>query len=235
MTMHGDGPPRSTLANLMAGIVYHYAELASRGSWTSGATYVRGDVVKSSGATYVCHLAGTSSGTGPTGTGSQKDAGGVLWAPLVFVGDRYLGQHGSTPRIVLVRGDGKSGGPGRVGDGLHVAANEQKMIAAVWADESTTDLLRYAVLEAMLDRFENIVRKVGVGKVRLENLAPSTRTNIVTWGEDMQVHVMYSRLVPRDAAVDAVPIEPVSPYDPMRPNGDTGLDFSLALTANGSR
>lgn len=61
------------------------ATLALAAAWAQPVVYVLGDIVSNDTNIYVCSLAGTSAGAGPTGTGDGiADGGGVEWD---FVGD----------------------------------------------------------------------------------------------------------------------------------------------------
>ena len=232
---HGQGPPRSTVADVIGEIVRHYAATASRGPYATGTSYAAGDTVASDSRVYVCFAPGTSTGSGPAGMGSQRDANGVGWTPLVYVGERYLRQHGAPPRIVIVQGSGEESGPGRVGDG-NIARKTAQIVAYLWAAESADDLVRYAAIEAAEDAWSNTVGKVIPGRSVRRTVNPTITANIVTFGEDRQFIVDYSRGVPRDAAIWAVPVTPISPPDPMRPNGDTGYDVpTFEPTTVGSR
>ncbi len=227
---HGQGPPRSTVADVIAAIVYHYAATTTRGAWATGTTYATGDTVASDGRPYVCFVGGTSdTGAGPVGVGSQFDDNRVGWTPMIYVGERYLRQTGAPPRIVIVPGDGTLEGPGRLGDG-NIARNIEEIRAFLWGAESTDDIARYAAIEAMKDVWENILRKVIEGRVRSRTVNPTLNANIVTYGEDRQLVATYSRGVPRDAAIWAVEQTAVTPPDPMRPNGNNGLSYTLTPT-----
>lgn len=251
---HLQGPPRSTVADALTAIVAHYAALASRGPWAPAASYAVGDQVSNGavgagGWVYVCFAAGTSDGgTGPAGMGSQRDTNGVGWTPLVYVGERYLKQHGAPPRIVIVQGDGSlaQGSNPRIGDGSNrqrIGDGNPKRYAVevrafLWGAESTDDLARYAAVEAMIDLFSNIVDKVAPGAMGFRTVSPTMNANILTFGEDRQVVWSYSRNVPRDGRVWAVPVTPQPTLDAMRPNGDLGTTYTVNpgdLAESGSR
>ncbi len=230
---HGQGPPRSTVADVIAAIVYHYAATATRGAWATGTTYAVNDTVSSDGRPYRCFVAGTSdTGAGPAGMGSQRDANGVQWTPTIYVGERYLKQHGAPPRIVIVPSSGTIEGPGRIGDG-NVARDLEEVRAYLWAAEAADDIARYAAIQDAKDAWTNIVRKVlsARGKFETHTVTPTITANVVTFGEDRQLVATYSRGVPKNAAIWAVAETPISPPDAMRPNGSTGYDVpSLDLT-----
>lgn len=227
---HGQGPPRSTVADAIAAIVYHYAATATRGAWATSTSYAAGDTVSADGRVYVCYAPGASdTGSGPAGMGSQLDENGVGWTPLVYVGERYLRQHGAPPRIVIVPGDGTLEGPGRVGDG-NVARDVEEIRAYLWAGEASDDIARYAAIEAAKDAWINILRKVIGGRVQHRTVNPTINANVVSFGEDRQLVATYSRGVPRDAAIWAVEQTPITPPDPMRPNGDNGLSYTFTPT-----
>ncbi len=185
MSAHGQGPPRSTVADAMAAIVARYLAV--------------GD-------------------------------------PTTFlIGERFLGSEGAPGRIILVRGDGKAvGGPGKINDG-NVDRLAQSFTAYVWAAEDTDDIVRYAALDAMLDRLVNACRATIPGRCEIGTFNPSITPSLVSFGEDMQVVITYSRGVPRDGAIFAVPATPVSPPDPMRPNGDLGTTFTLDASSVATR
>lgn len=182
---HGQGPPRSTVADALRGIVLRYLAV--------------GD---------------------PT---------------QFLVGERYLKSHGAPGRIILVREGGQYGGPDRMAPTAWIAAKAQGFRAFLWAAESIDDLKRYDALEDMEDRFVNAVRATMPGRVRISSLNPSVETNVVTFGEELQILVTWERNVPRDAAIWAVPVTAQPTIDVMRPNGDTGKTFTLDPTTNGSR
>jgi len=231
---HGQGPPRSTVADAIALALYHYAAVASRGTYASGQLYAVGDQVSSGGRVYNCFAPGTSTGVGPAGMGSQRDANGVGWTPFIYVGERYLKQGGAPPRIVIVPGGGEIGGPRVMGAG-NVADDVEEIRAFLWAAEAADDLVRYAAIEDMKDRWINIIRKIIPGRAQLRTVNPTLASNVVTFGEDRQVIAKYERQVPRDAAIWDVPITPVAPSDPDRPNGDTGLQYLVETTISPTR
>jgi hypothetical protein len=236
---HGQGPPRSTVADAIASIVYHYRSIATRGAYAANASYAVNDTVSSDGRVYRCFVAGTSTGPGPTGMGSQRDGNGVGWTPLVYVGERYLKQHGAPPRIVIVPGNGAGGDAAttsvkRIGDGniSHYAAD---VTAYLWAAESNDDLARYTAIEDAIDAFINCLNKVATGRKTVRVINPTITANIVTFGEDRQIVASYQRGVPRDAAIWDVPVEPAPTLDIMRPNGDLGTEYTVDPNMNGSR
>lgn len=233
---HGQGGPRSTVADALRLIVAHYAAVASRGAYAAGQAYAVGDHVSSGGWVYTCFRAGLSAGAGPTGMGSQARTGGdgVGWTPFIYIGERYLKQHGAHPRIVVVPGAGEIGAPANKGGG-DVAKDVEEIRAYLWAGEASDDLARYAAIEAMKDRWINILRKVMPGRAEIRTVNPSLISNVVTFGEDRLVVTRYERQVPRDAVIWNVPITAVSPPDPLRPNGDTGDTYEVNITPEAQR
>jgi hypothetical protein len=243
---HLQGPPRSTVADALAAIVAHYAALASRGPWAPATSYAVGDQVSNGtvgagGWVYTCFVSGTSDGgSGPAGMGSQRDTNGVGWTPLVYVGERYLRQHGAPPRLVIVQGDGslaQGSTRQRIGDG-NPHRYEVEVRAFLWAAEAADDLARYTAIETGVDLYSSIVDKVAPGSKGFRTVNPTITANILTFGEDRQVIWSYSRNVPRDGRVLAVPTIPAPSLDIMRPNGDLGTTFTINpgdLAASGSR
>lgn len=233
---HGQGGPRSTVADALALIVAHYATVANRGAYATGQTYVVGDQVSSGGWVYTCFEGGVSSGPGPSGMGSQArtDGDGVGWTPFLYIGERYLKQHGAPPRIVVVPGAGEIGGPRNIGGG-DIAKDIEEIRAYIWAGEAADDLARYAAIEDMKDRWLNVLAKVLVGRKESKTVNPTLISNIVTFGEDRQIITRYERQVPRDAAIWNVALTPISPPDAMRPNGSTGDTVVVDITPQGER
>ena len=228
---HGQGGPRSTVADALALIVAHYAAVASRGAYAAGQSYAVGDQVSSSGWVYTCFKAGLSVGAGPSGMGSQsrRDGDGVGWTPFIYIGERYLKQHGAPPRIVVVPGAGEIGAPANKGGG-DIAKDVEEIRAYLWAGEAADDLARYAAIETMKDRWINVLAKTLVGRKESKTINPALISNIATFGEDRLVVTRYDRQVPRDAAIWKVPITAISPPDPMRPNGNTGDEIVVDIT-----
>lgn len=228
---HGQGPPRSTVADALALVLAHYVAVASRGAYAAGQTYAVGDQVSSGGWIYNCFKGGVSAGAGPSGMGSQARTGGdgVGWDPFLYVGERYLKEHGSAPRIIVVPGAGEFGAPRSVGSG-NVARDVEEIRAYLWAGEASDDLARYAAIESMKDRWINVIRKIMPARAEIKTVNPALVSNIVTFGEDRLIVTRYERQVPRDAAIWNVPITPISPPDAMRPNGDTGVEFEVVIT-----
>lgn len=234
MPIHGDGPPRSTVADVLSAIQYHYASTASLGVWMPATSYAVGDTVSSGGITYVCYAGGVSTAA-PSGTGTNTPAStGAGWHPLLYVGERYLKQHGAPPTIVIVPGPGTIGAPTSIGAD-NVAKDTEEIRAFLWAGEAADDIARYAAIEDMKDRYVNILRKLIPGKLVMRTVNPVLVSNINTFGEDRQIIAEYTREVPRDAAIWNVPIVPKSPPDPDRPHGDTGFDFIVEATVEGDR
>lgn len=234
MAIHGDGPPRSTVADVLAAIQYHYASTASQGAWATATSYAVGDTASSGGITYVCYAAGVSTAA-PTGTGTTTPATtGAGWHPFLYVGERYLKQHGAPPTIVVVPGPGTIGAPTSIGAG-NVAKDTEEIRAFLWAPEALGDIARYTAIEDMKDRFVNVLRKIIPGKLAMRQVNPALLTNILTFGEDRQIIAEYTREVPRDAEIWNVPIVPKSPPDPDRPNGPTPYDFVVEATVEGNR
>lgn len=228
---HGQGGPRSTVADALALIVAHYAAVASRGAYAAGQTYAAGAQVSSGGWIYTCFKGGLAAGAGPSGMGSQarSSGDGVGWTPFLYIGERYLEQHGAPPRIVVVPGAGEIGAPANKGGG-DVAKDIEEIRAYLWAGEAADDLARYAAIEDMKDRWINVLRKIMPGRAEIRTVNPSLVSNIVTFGEDRQIVTRYERQVPRDAAIWKVPITAISPPDPLRPNGGTGDEIVVAIT-----
>ena len=187
MTAHGQGPPRTTVAQVMADIIRHYVAVADP----------------------------------------------LSAANRILVGERRKAPLGAPPRLVMVRAGGNVTGPDTMGDG-NLARFPQGFRAYLWGAETVDDLTRYDAVDDMFDRFVNVVRKVIPGRCAITVVDPAD-TSVQTFGEQLQVLVTFSRGVPRDAAVWAVPVTPVSPPDPMRPNGDTGTMFDLDAAVEGSR
>lgn len=181
---HGQGPPRSTVADVMRSVVEHYIAVSD-----------------------------------PT---------------VFYIGEEYLKTEGAPGRIILVRGGGKAGGPQTFGAG-NVATFAQSFTAYVWGAEAADRLARYTAVDAMVDRYVNALRKIIPGRCEIRTIDPAVETNVVTFGEELQVVAVYSRPIPRDAAIWDVPITPVSPPDAMRPNGDTGLEYVLETSVEPTR
>lgn len=233
---HGQGGARSTVADALALIIAHYAAVASRGAYAAGQTYAVGDQVVSDGRVYTCFKGGVSAGTGPSGMGSQArtSGDGIGWTPFVYIGERYLKQHGAPPRIVVVPGAGEIGAPNSKGGG-DVAKDVEEIRAYLWASENTDDLARYAAIEDMKDRWINVIRKIMPGRAEIRTVNPTLVSNVVTFGEDRQIVTRYERQVPRDAAIWKVPVVAISPPDAMRPQGNTGDTFDVVITPDPER
>lgn len=181
---HGQGPPRSTVADVMLSIVEHYTAVAD-----------------------------------PT---------------VFFIGEEYLRQEGAPGRIVLVRGGGKASGPQTFGAG-NVATFAQSFTAYIWGAGAVDRLQQYTAADAMLDRYINALRKIIPGRCELRTVDPLVETHVVTFGEELQVVAVWHRPVPRDAAIWDVGVTPVSPPDPDRPHGDTGLEYSVDVSVTPTR
>lgn len=234
MPIHGDGPPRSTVADALEAIMYHYAATASAGVWTTATSYAVGDMVDRGSIPYICYAAGISTNP-PAGTGTLTPAAtGAGWTPFIYIGERYLKQRGAPPRIVVVPGQGSIGAPTSIGAG-NIGKDVEEIRAFLWAGENTNDLRRYSEIESMKDRYINVLRKIIPGKLVMRVVNPALLSNIVTFGEDRQIVAEYTREVPRDAAIWNVPIVPKSPPDPDRPHGDTGYEFVVEATVEGDR
>lgn len=152
----------------------------------------------------------------------------------ILIGERYLQQEGFPPRLVLVRASGRASGPGRIGDG-NVANWAQGFTCYLWGAETAADATRYDAQDALVDQVVNAVRFLMPGRAEISVVNPLVASNIVTFGEELQVLVTYTRGVPRDAAIWALSVTPVSPPDPMRPNGDQGTTFGINAATAGSR
>ena len=155
-------------------------------------------------------------------TRSATNPGGVE----LLVGEKWLRAEGFPPRVVLVRTSGKIGGPPRIGGG-DVASVAQGVTAYVWGAETADDLGRYAAQDALLDQLTNVVRAVAPGRAEISTLNPLVQTNVVTFGEEIQALITWSRGVPTDAAVWRAATTPSDAPDPARPNGSTGLVFEF--------
>lgn len=234
MPIYPQGPPRSTVADALALILAHYVAIAPQGPWAPGSSYTAGDMVASDSRVYLCFAAGTSAAVAPAGMGSQRDANGVGWTPFLYIGERYLKQHGAPPRIVVIQGNGEISGPRKLGDG-NIAKDVEEITAFLWASEALDDLARYAEIEAMKDAWINMIRKVMPARAEIRSVNPVVTSNIVTFGEDRQIITRYERQVPRDGAIWNVPVTPISPPDPDRPHGDTGYTFEVVTPVEGER
>jgi len=169
-----------------------------------------------------------------TAAGYARDANANPSGIEILIGERYLKEEGAPPRLVMVRTNGKAGGPLRVGDG-NLGSWAQGFTAYLWGAETVDDATRYDAQDALADQVVNAVRRVMPGRCEISTINPLVDTNIVTFGEELQLLVRYTRSVPRDAAIWAIPTTPISPPDPMRPQGDTGKTFQLDVTTNGAR
>lgn len=149
----------------------------------------------------------------------------------VLIGERYLRQDGAPPRLVMVRRGGSSGAPLRVGDG-NVARWAQSFSCYLWGAEADDDADRYDAQDALVDRIVNAIRTCVPGRAEIASVDLLDATNVVTFGEELQLSVTYTRSVPRDAAIWAVPRTPVPTLDPMRPQGDTGTTVSVSVAVS---
>jgi hypothetical protein len=156
---------------------------------------------------------------------------GIEW----LVGERYEQSEGAPPRVlVLVGEDGSVGGPGAV-DAGYVAGVTERCTMLLWGDETTADGDRYRAAKQIAVTVVNALRLVAPGRLAGLTLRRPYKTDLLTYGEEYRLTFSYFWRVPRVAAIWSVPVTPISPPDPMRPNGDTGLDFTLTPTVNGSR
>jgi hypothetical protein len=170
-------------------------------------------------------LAGAGYGRDP-----NTNPGGIE----ILIGERYLKEEGVPPRLVMVRTTGKSGGALRVGDG-NVASWAQGFTAYLWGAETADDATRYDAQDNLVDQVVNAIRKTMPGRAELSTINPLVETNIVTFGEELQLLVTYKRSVPRDGRLWAVPTDAQPTLDAMRPQGDLGTTFVVTPTTDGSR
>jgi hypothetical protein len=73
------------------------------------------------------------------------------------------------------------------------------------------------------------------GKAEVRAINPLVATNVVTFGEELQLVVTYMRGVPRNGSIWRVPTTPQPTPDAMRPQGDLGTTDVLDVTTNGGR
>lgn len=192
---HGDGPPISTLDDVVQSIRDHL----------DAAGYLRTD--------------------------PSDPRTGIEW----LEGERYSGQEGAPPRIFWLTGeDGKIGGPGVV-DANYVAGVTEQATALLWGDETPADGDRYRAAKSLGVLLFNCLGKVAPGRVTRLSFRRPVKTDLLTFGEEYRLSFSYFWRVPRIAAIWNIPVTPVSPGDPMRPNGDTGTAFDLTLTTTVTR
>ncbi len=138
-------------------------------------------------------------------------------------GDRYDESEGKPPRIRVLIGDaGNLGPPTKIGGG-HIGSMHENARFFVWGAETTADGDRHRAAMTICLRLVNVFQKG-----RIER---SSRTSILTFGEEYQINVEWIWNVPHDAAIWAVPVTPVSPNDPAQPNGPTGKTFVITPAA----
>lgn len=232
------GAPPSTLADVLRYVVALY--VAATPAWAQSTAYATSAMVSANGAVFVCYVAGTSdAGAGPSGTGSQADANGVAWFPLIYVGERYLRQEGATPRIVFVPTTRERwGGILDIGS-REVASRLQGCDVYVWGAETLADLDRYDDADARLDDMIAAVFIAGAGRITGGDVVREAETNIATFGEEYRWSFVYARQVPcsdrMEAAAMALSLTSQSPTDPDRPLGGTGMSFEESVVTSNPR
>lgn len=175
------------------------------------------------------------------GAGYTRDPNTNPGGIEILIGERYLREEGAPPRLVMVRGTGESGAnpaasptPKRIGDG-NIAQWGQSFTCYLWGAETVDDATRYDAQDVLADQVVNAVAKVMPGRAKVTTINPLLETNIVTFGEELQLVVTYTRGVPRSGAIWAVATPPQPTLDTMRPNGSTGDTETLSMTTDGSR
>ncbi len=150
-------------------------------------------------------------------------------------GDRHDLEEGCPPRVFVLIGDTGALGPPLTISGGNIASIRENARFFVWGAETADDADRHRAAMVLAMRLINCFLKVAPGRIKLGRLERSSKTSIVTFGEEYQIGVEWAWSVPRDAAIWAVPVTPVSPVDPAKPNGDTGVSFDVTITADPSR
>lgn len=236
---HSQGPPRSSTAGMMAAIVAAYGVLGDPAVFYVGERYLRQEGAPP--RIVLVRGKGKAGGTMRVGDGNVATyAQGFTaylwgsetpapWAPGVgYVGSSLVVSGGSVYAAGVAGTSGSTPPSG-------TTTSDDGGIVWSYVTPSPNDLARYASSEAMLDRYINVIKLLAPGRVSITTIEPSVETNAVTYGEELQVLVEWTRSVPRDAAVWRTPLTPLSPPDPARPQGDTGTTFTVVTTVAGSR
>lgn len=144
-------------------------------------------------------------------------------------GAKYEAMEGAPPRIWVKSGDGTLGAPDRIGQ-MFAGSLAETCSFHLWGAEGDTDASQKTDAKSMLVRLLNVLRLRGPGRLKTVTVVWPSPTNILEHGAECRVDIRYTWQIPRDGAVWAIALTPASPPDPMKPNGPTGVDFSLDLT-----
>lgn len=233
---HGQGPPRSTTADVMSGIIGAFAAVGDPTTFYVGERYL-----KQEGAPpriVLVRGSGTGVGYGAIArgyvSGFAQEFVAYIWgsetplpwqAGVTYLQGAQVASNGGTYSYA-------SGPPATSGASSPTGGPTGSDGVITWT-LVMPDLARYGASEAMLDRYVNVIGALIPGRYKYGTIDPNIETNVVTYGEDLQVHVTWTRGIPRDAAVTqwSLTQAATSPPDPSRPQGNTGTNVTVTVSA----
>ncbi len=137
----------------------------------------------------------------------------------------------SPNRIVFVAGDGTWTGAPKLAAKL-VGAVSDSCTALIWGRETTDDFTRNDAALVLRSRLIAALHRVAPGRITPGAVERLRDTNILTYGEEYRLTFSYREdiAVIKSIALLPAPLGPTSPPDPLKPNGDTGLELTPVIT-----
>ncbi len=137
---------------------------------------------------------------------------------------------GNVYRSVKSGASASSGGPTGSGQGIADGDAAWDFLAVAPPFDATAD----DIAQQLCTRLINCFGAVAPGRLTKAKMVRSVDPNVETYGQDYTISATYRWGVPRDRAIWAVPAAPISPPDPMRPEGDAGTTFTIDAATDGS-
>lgn len=149
----------------------------------------------------------------------------------VYNGEKYLRQNESANRIVFVAGDGTWTGAPKLAAKMVGAVNDS-CTALIWGAETTDDFARNDAALALRRRLIGALHRVAPGRITPGAVERLRDTNLLTYGEEYRLTFSYREdiLAVKSIALLPAPLGVTSPPNPMKPNGDTGLELTPVIT-----
>lgn len=168
--------------------------------------------------------------------GQVIDAFGAVGdATPIMIGKHYLESFGtgSPPRVLFVpEPDGEMGPPTEMG---YAASDTHSCDVYVRGAESGTDLGRFVAAYALKGRVVTAVRRAASGRLEFRKRSgDASPANVDAYGAELAFSFVYTRDIPHDAAIRALPAADADTTDdrPLPPPGQPADGFTITPTTS---
>jgi hypothetical protein len=152
-------------------------------------------------------------------------------ATKLYQGEKYLKQNEAPNRVIFVVGDGVWMGAPKLAAKL-VGAVSDSCTAFIWGAETSDDWTRNNAALALRRRLIGALHRVAPGRIMPGAVERLRDTNLLTYGEEYRLTFTYREDIPvvKSIALLPAPDGVTSPPNPLKPNGDTGLELEIEMT-----